>query len=124
MVGVISAAARAQMLTNTAGNISLGLNQFLNLVLERNESVQLRVLELEITKKRLNAERVLGHIHRGRQTVHDWLAGDDQSLFRRGQLRQILTLLRDDDPALYVSTVTDLVTAPDVRSGEHDCRGA
>lgn len=45
-------ATNAAPLTNT-----LSMAQFLKLVLERNESVQLRVLELEITQRRFNAEQ-------------------------------------------------------------------
>jgi outer membrane protein len=43
--------ADAQITTN-----SLRLNQFLQMVLERNESIQLRLLEVEISKRRLSGE--------------------------------------------------------------------
>ena len=36
---------------------ALALQEFVQLVLERNEAIQVRILELAITKKRLNAER-------------------------------------------------------------------
>jgi outer membrane protein len=43
--------ADAQVTTN-----SLRLNQFIQMVLERNESIQLRLLEVEISKRRLSGE--------------------------------------------------------------------
>lgn len=43
--------ADAQVTTN-----SLRLNQFIRMVLERNESIQLRLLEVEISKRRLSGE--------------------------------------------------------------------
>src|SRR5436190_24318899 len=42
----------AQIVTNSTSRSSLRLKDFLQLVLQRNESVQLRVLELEITKRK------------------------------------------------------------------------
>jgi outer membrane protein TolC len=53
---------QAQEATNNSPAINAGTNflhlkDFLQLVLKRNESIQLRVLELEITKKRFQSER-------------------------------------------------------------------
>jgi outer membrane protein TolC len=48
--------SHAQTTTNGAGTNLLHLKDFLQLVLQRNESVQLRVLELEITKKKFQSE--------------------------------------------------------------------
>lgn len=45
----------------------------------------------------------------------DWLRRNDQSLFRRDQLRQLLALLRDQDPLLYISTLEEIFTAQDIR---------
>jgi hypothetical protein len=63
----------------------------------------------------LTAERVLRGIHAGGLTIHAWLKQHDQSLFRRGQLRQLLALLRDENPVKYAEAVWDLLTAPDIR---------
>jgi hypothetical protein len=63
----------------------------------------------------LAAERVLLEIHRGAGCVTDWLRKHDQSLFRRGQLRQLLTLLRDDDPLKYADALRSILSASDVR---------
>jgi hypothetical protein len=45
----------------------------------------------------------------------DWLRHNDQSLFRRDQLRQLLTLLRDQGPPLYIATLEEIITARDIR---------
>ncbi len=64
----------------------------------------------------LGAESLVGAIHTGERSVSHWLLQDEeQSLFRRGQLRQILTLLRDEDPAKYLETLMDLLTSAKVR---------
>ena len=63
----------------------------------------------------LTAERVLRDIHSGAGTILRWLESDDQSLFRRAQLRQLLALLRDDDPETYTRTIGSLMTAETVR---------
>jgi hypothetical protein len=63
----------------------------------------------------LTAERVLREVHAGSDTVVGWLQRNDQSLFRRGQLRQLLTLLRDDDAAGYEESVRALLTSDAVR---------
>lgn len=50
------------------------------------------------------------------KTVQDWLtANDEQSLLRRGQLRHLLAVIRDDDPSLFVPTLRGLLGAPSVR---------
>jgi hypothetical protein len=63
----------------------------------------------------LMAERVLQEVHTGSGTVLGWLKTNDQSLFRRGQLRQLLALLRDDDPARYEESLKTLFTSEAVR---------
>ena len=46
-----------------------------------------------------------------------WLLVDEQNLFRRSQVRQILTFLREWDSTwpLYLKTLDDLLASPDVR---------
>ncbi len=63
----------------------------------------------------LTAERVLQEVHTGSGTVLGWLEMNDQSLFRRGQLRQLLALLRDDDPARYEESLQTLLISEAVR---------
>lgn len=40
---------------------------------------------------------------------------DEQSLLRRGQLRQLLAVLRDDDPGRFIQAVRDILGSTDVR---------
>src|SRR5262245_27452521 len=49
--------AGAQNVASVSGTNSLRMPQFLQKVLERNESIQLRVLELEIARRRYNGEQ-------------------------------------------------------------------
>jgi len=63
----------------------------------------------------LTAGRVRDEVRNGRGTVLGWLAEDDQSLFRRGQLRQLLSLLRDDDPERFLESIGDLLRGAGVR---------
>lgn len=63
----------------------------------------------------LTAERLLRNISRGNTSVSDWLRKGEQSLFRRGQLRQLLELMRDQDSGHYMECLEDLITAPGVR---------
>ena len=63
----------------------------------------------------LTAVRVLRQVHACTGTVLGWLAEDDQSLFRRGQLRQLLTLLRDDDPEQFLDSMKNLLHGNEVR---------
>lgn len=56
MAALIAVSTRAQTATNPTGTNFLRLKDFLQLVLERNEGVQLRVLELQITQKKFQAE--------------------------------------------------------------------
>lgn len=58
------------------------------------------------------AVHLLDRMADGTQTLTDWVQTGDQSLLRREQLRLVFTLLRDEQPAEYVRTVHDLVTAP------------
>jgi hypothetical protein len=63
----------------------------------------------------LTAERILNDVLKGHGSVLAWLRNRDQSLFRRGQLRQLLTLLRDEDHAEYAETLSAFFTEPDIR---------
>lgn len=63
----------------------------------------------------LIAERVASEALAQGSSPVDWLRRNDQSLFRRDQLRQLLTLLRDQDPALYIATLEEIFTARDIR---------
>ena len=45
-----------------------------------------------------------------------FLESDDQQLFRRAQLRQVLVYLRDDDPARYLCSVPEVLRSDKVRS--------
>jgi len=49
----------------------------------------------------LTIERVLRRALEGETAPIDWLRADDQSLFRRDQVRLLLQLLRDQDVTLY-----------------------
>ena len=63
----------------------------------------------------LIAERVARQALAQGATPVDWLRSNDQSLFRRDQLRQLLALLRDQEPSLYISTLREIFTAQDIR---------
>jgi hypothetical protein len=63
----------------------------------------------------LTAERVLLKIHADSGSVLGWLERNDQSLFRRGQLRQLLALLRDDDPSRYEESLRTILNSETVR---------
>lgn len=63
----------------------------------------------------LTAERVLRDVHTDSGTVLGWLESNDQSLFRRGQLRQVLALLRDDDPPRYEESLRTILNSAAVR---------
>ena len=63
----------------------------------------------------LVAERVLRLVHTNNASVAEWLIRVDQSLFRRDQLRQVLTLLRDEDHVEYIRTINDVLSSNDIR---------
>lgn len=63
----------------------------------------------------LIAERVTTEALAHGSSPVDWLRRNDQSLFRRDQLRLLLTLLRDQDHSLYISTLEEILTAKDIR---------
>ncbi len=44
-----------------------------------------------------------------------FLTGGEQELFRRGQLRQVLDHLRDEDPERFAEEVEKLLTSPEIR---------
>jgi hypothetical protein len=49
------------------------------------------------------------------QSLVEFLLGDEQELFRRAQVRQILLYLRDDDPARFVREAEAVLAHPKVR---------
>jgi hypothetical protein len=49
------------------------------------------------------------------QTLVEFLLADEQELFRRGQVRQILAHLREDNPERFVAEVEELLANPSVR---------
>ena len=55
-----------------------------------------------------------GFIGRGAELVA-WLKADGQDLFRRSQTRQVLEFLRDDDPKVYLETLSRLLADKSVR---------
>ena len=62
------------------------------------------------------ATRLLKQVHEGGGTVRAWL-GDksQQSLFRREQLRQVLSLLSEESPSDFLVSVREILEDPDVR---------
>lgn len=52
----------------------------------------------------------------GNQLLADFLEADPQHLFRRAQVRQVLTYLRDDDPTTYLKNVKSLLSSEKIRS--------
>ena len=48
-------------------------------------------------------------------TVLEFLIHGEQELFRRGQTRQVLTYVRDGDPARFAGEARDLLTSSEVR---------
>lgn len=64
----------------------------------------------------LIAERLLQKIYQSNGSVIDWLGTKStQSLFRREQLRQVLTMLSDETPIKFYNTVRELLESSDVR---------
>lgn len=64
----------------------------------------------------LVALKVLDEITRGNQSIVDWLGEPKrQTLFRREQLRLILSLLRDEDRSCYLKSLSSLITGPSIR---------
>ncbi|HDZ20724.1 MAG TPA: hypothetical protein ENH80_11475 [Phycisphaerae bacterium] len=62
------------------------------------------------------ADRLLREMHSGNQSVCNWLGDkDSQSLFRREQLRQVLSLLIDESPGEFLSSVKDILRSCAVR---------
>lgn len=49
------------------------------------------------------------------QELLDFLTADEQHLFRRAQVRQVLTMLRQEDKPRYLKTLDDLIHSPDIR---------
>jgi hypothetical protein len=63
----------------------------------------------------LVAARVLDAVSRDDRAPVEWLRNSDQTLFHRQQLRQLLVLLRDREPAGYASTLRALIADGDIR---------
>ncbi|TWI68128.1 ATPase family protein associated with various cellular activities (AAA) [Desulfobotulus alkaliphilus] len=64
----------------------------------------------------LIAERLLPHIYEGNGKVLTWLGSrEQQSLFRREQLRQVLTLLTEESAPDFFSAAQNLLESPHVR---------
>ena len=63
----------------------------------------------------LTTTTVLKEIHDGSRSLLAWLSEDDQALMRRGQLRQVLSLLRDEDHETYVESLKQLIDGTGVR---------
>ncbi len=64
----------------------------------------------------LIAERLLQKIYQGTGSVIDWLGPrQDQSLFRREQLRQVLAMLAEESPDDFLETARTLLESKDVR---------
>ncbi|PKL38656.1 MAG: hypothetical protein CVV41_22415 [Candidatus Riflebacteria bacterium HGW-Riflebacteria-1] len=64
----------------------------------------------------LIAERLLLKIYDGSGTVESWLGPlEKQSLFRREQLRQVMTLLADESPLDFFSAVKEILESANVR---------
>ncbi len=62
------------------------------------------------------AERLLQNVLRGTGSVIDWLGSKStQSLFRREQLRQVFSLLSDDDPREFFRASKELLESDNVR---------
>ncbi len=62
------------------------------------------------------AELWLERLRKKGASITDWVtAMGEQSLLRRGQLRQLLAVLRDDDLKRFVDAVRDLLVHPTVR---------
>ncbi|MCK4622782.1 MAG: hypothetical protein KAT62_11285 [Desulfuromonadales bacterium] len=64
----------------------------------------------------LIADRLLQQIYAGSGSVLEWLGGrEKQSLFRREQLRQALTMLAEENPQKFLTTAQALLGADSVR---------
>lgn len=64
----------------------------------------------------LIAERLLQKIYQGTGSVIDWLGPrENQSLFRREQLRQALAMLAEESPADFFTTARELLESEAVR---------
>jgi len=53
---------------------------------------------------------------KGRKSTLDLLLSTEQHLFRRTQIRQILTMMREADPTKYLEQVRNLLTSNEVRT--------
>jgi hypothetical protein len=64
----------------------------------------------------LIAERLLQKIYQGIGSVIEWLGPkENQSLFRREQLRQVLAMLSEESPADFFNTARELLESKTVR---------
>ncbi len=64
----------------------------------------------------LIAERLLRRIYQGTGSVLDWLGPrENQSLFRREQLRQVLAMMSEESPPVFFNTARELLESTSVR---------
>jgi hypothetical protein len=63
----------------------------------------------------LTADQLSREVSAGNRRLIDWLVENDQSLFRRGQLRQLLALLRERNPTKFIESMSELIQSPRVR---------
>src|SRR4030042_6542061 len=63
----------------------------------------------------LVARQLFDKIHTADINVINWLLQTDQTLFRRDQLRQILTLLREENHTVYLETITEIINNRNIR---------
>lgn len=64
----------------------------------------------------LIAERLLRQIYKGAGSVLSWLGlKENQSLFRREQLRQVLAMLAEDSPSDFLDNARELLESGEVR---------
>ena len=64
----------------------------------------------------LIAERLLRQIYQGTSSILDWLGPkENQSLFRREQLRQTLAMMEEESPADFFTTARLILESRDVR---------
>jgi hypothetical protein len=62
------------------------------------------------------AEFWLARLQQEGGTITTWLSAmDEQSLLRRGQLRQLLAVLQDDDPTRFLNAIRDLLHTSGIR---------
>lgn len=61
------------------------------------------------------ARRVIDAAHERSRTCAEWLAADEQTLFRREQLRLALEVLRQEDPSTFVREIASILDDERIR---------